>query len=59
VLSVADDGCGLPTPMPARTAGLAGMRERAILIGAELELDSPPGGGVEVRLTVAANDTGT
>jgi len=59
VLSVDDDGRGLPAPMPARTAGLAGMRERAILIGAELELGSPPGGGVEVRLTVAANDATT
>jgi two-component system sensor histidine kinase UhpB len=57
VLSVADDGRGLPIPMPAQATGLAGMRERAILIGAELEIDSPPAGGVEVRLTVAANDT--
>jgi two-component system sensor histidine kinase UhpB len=56
VLSVTDDGRGLPTPMPAQATGLAGMRERAILIGAELEIDSPPVGGVEVRLTVAAND---
>jgi len=59
VLTVTDDGRGLPAPMPAQASGLAGMRERAILIAAELELDSPPGGGVEVRLTVAANDAGT
>ena len=56
VLTVVDDGCGLPAPMPAQTTGLAGMRERAILIGAELEIDSPPGDGVEVRLTITAND---
>jgi two-component system, NarL family, sensor histidine kinase UhpB len=56
VLSVTDDGRGLPDPMPTQATGLAGMRERAILIGAELEIDSPPGGGVEVRLTVPAND---
>jgi two-component system, NarL family, sensor histidine kinase UhpB len=56
VLRVTDDGRGLPTPMPAGVTGLAGMRERAILIGGQLEIDSPPGAGVEVRLTVVAND---
>ncbi len=40
VLTVADDGRGLPAAMPAHATGLAGMRERAILIGAELEIDS-------------------
>ncbi len=55
VLSVADDGRGLPTPMPAQTTGLDGMRERAILIGGRLEIHSQPGAGVEVRLTVTAN----
>jgi two-component system sensor histidine kinase UhpB len=28
------------------------MRERALLIGADLALDSPPGCGTEVRLRV-------
>jgi two-component system, NarL family, sensor histidine kinase UhpB len=56
VLRVADDGCGLPVPLTARAGGLDGMRERAILIGAELEIDSSPEAGVEVRLTVAANE---
>ena len=32
------------------------MRERAILIAGKLEIDSAAEGGVEVRLTVAAND---
>jgi two-component system sensor histidine kinase UhpB len=57
LLTVADDGRGLPAPMPAHATGLAGMRERAILIAGKLEIDSPPGGGVEVSLTVAAKDT--
>jgi two-component system, NarL family, sensor histidine kinase UhpB len=56
VLSVADDGRGLPTPMPAQATGLAGMRERAILVGGLLELHSSVGAGLEVRLTVTAND---
>jgi two-component system, NarL family, sensor histidine kinase UhpB len=59
MLIVADDGCGLPATMPAHANGLAGMRERAVLIGGELELGPPPSGtGVEVRLTVAANNSG-
>jgi two-component system, NarL family, sensor histidine kinase UhpB len=59
MLTVADDGRGLPGAMPAHANGLAGMRERAMLIAGELEIDSPPSGaGVEVRLTVAANDAG-
>jgi two-component system, NarL family, sensor histidine kinase UhpB len=56
VLRVSDDGRGLPTPMPAGVTGLAGMRERAILIGGKIEIHSPPGAGVEVCLTVVAND---
>lgn len=49
-LVVADDGCGLPEAI--RSQGLRGMRERAMLIGAQLELFSEPGGGTEVVLTV-------
>jgi two-component system sensor histidine kinase UhpB len=55
VLRVTDDGRGLPTSMPSGATGLAGMRERAILIGGQLEIHSPPGAGVEVLLTVTAN----
>ncbi|TLP58547.1 histidine kinase [Microbispora triticiradicis] len=48
-LRIADDGRG-----GARTegAGIRGMRERALLIGARLTVDSPPGGGTDVRLVV-------
>ena len=51
VLSVRDDGCGLPDPLGECT-GLTGMRERALLIGAQLELRSARDAGVEVRLAV-------
>jgi two-component system sensor histidine kinase UhpB len=50
VLSVADDGDGLPDRVNG--SGLGGMRERALLIGAELEIDSAPRGGTKVTLTV-------
>jgi two-component system, NarL family, sensor histidine kinase UhpB len=51
-LRVADDGKGLPTKLPAGTAGIAGMRERALLVGAQLTIESRPGQGTEVRLTI-------
>lgn len=49
VLSVRDYGKGLPEDGVAG-GGLTGMRERAMLIGATLEVESLPGGGVEVTL---------
>ncbi|MEV8588260.1 HAMP domain-containing sensor histidine kinase [Streptomyces sp. NPDC051180] len=54
-LLVRDDGRG--TGGAAEGAGLRGMRERALLIGAELAVGDADGGGTEVRLdtTGAAN----
>ncbi len=49
-LSVQDNGCGLTGPPGAAGNGIRGMRERALLIGAELSVGSRPGGGSEVRL---------
>jgi two-component system, NarL family, sensor histidine kinase UhpB len=49
-LSVADDGRGLPERR--REGGLGGMRERAMLIGAELEIHSQAGRGTEIVLSV-------
>jgi two-component system, NarL family, sensor histidine kinase UhpB len=51
ILTVRDDGRGLPETIPT-TSGLAGMRERAMLIGAELDIESHPHAGVEIRLAV-------
>jgi two-component system sensor histidine kinase UhpB len=52
VLTVTDDGRGLaPGSLPSAN-GIRGMRERAMLIGAAIAIDSPPGGGTEVRLTI-------
>ncbi|MFE0652953.1 HAMP domain-containing sensor histidine kinase [Streptomyces sp. NPDC059534] len=47
-LLVRDDGRG--TGRAAEGAGLRGMRERALLIGAELTVGDADGGGTEVRL---------
>ncbi|WP_188197539.1 HAMP domain-containing sensor histidine kinase [Nonomuraea sp. SYSU D8015] len=49
MLRIADDGCGGPI---RDGAGIGGMRERAMLIGADLSIDTAPSTGTEVRLTV-------
>jgi two-component system, NarL family, sensor histidine kinase UhpB len=50
VLRVTDNGRGLDDP--GREGGLGGMRERAMLIGAEVQIRDAPAGGTEVTLTV-------
>jgi signal transduction histidine kinase len=60
--AVTDDGEGLPDGGPSRPRtpgeelkggfGISGMRERAELVGGELELVPAPGGGATMRLTV-------
>ena len=40
----------------AAGAGLRGMRERALLVGAELAVDSSEGEGTAVRLTLRAEN---
>jgi two-component system, NarL family, sensor histidine kinase UhpB len=51
VLIVRDDGGGIGTS-PAEAAGIAGMRERARLVGGRLSLRDAHGGGTEVVLEV-------
>jgi len=60
-LTVSDDGCGLPDAEPRKTMqqavagghfGLAGMHERATMIGATLEVQSARDYGTAIILTV-------
>jgi two-component system, NarL family, sensor histidine kinase UhpB len=51
-LEIADDGSGFAFEESERGLGIAGMRERALLIGGELTIESRPGQGTTVRLTV-------
>jgi two-component system sensor histidine kinase UhpB len=51
-LEIADDGRGFAFDESETGLGIAGMRERALLIGAELTIESRPGRGTTVRLTV-------
>lgn len=56
-LCVRDDGRGIGAAPEG--AGLRGMRERALLVGADLTVRPGPDGGTEVLLAVPAPDTGT
>jgi two-component system sensor histidine kinase UhpB len=53
-LTVADDGRGFAFEQSERGLGIGGMRERALLIGAELTIESRPGAGTTVRLSIPA-----
>jgi signal transduction histidine kinase len=54
VLSVLDDGCGFNTAVltEAEALGVAGMRERAALVGGKLSVSSRPGDGSRVEFRV-------
>ncbi|MET9773669.1 sensor histidine kinase [Streptomyces sp. NPDC006367] len=49
VLTITDDGRGIEAAREG--AGIRGMRERALLIGAALDITSAPGAGTRIRLT--------
>jgi two-component system sensor histidine kinase UhpB len=51
LLEIVDDGRGL-APGDAEGPGIRGMRERALSIGARLDIESAAGTGVTVRLVV-------
>jgi two-component system sensor histidine kinase UhpB len=51
-LTVADDGRGFAFEQSEGGLGIAGMRERALLVGGELTIESRPGQGTTVRLSV-------
>jgi two-component system sensor histidine kinase UhpB len=51
-LTVSDDGRGMDSGGEGIGSGIEGMRERAMLIGAVLEIDSRPAAGTRIRLVV-------
>lgn len=53
-LNISDDGCGFDPGNVEREGhyGLQGMRERAKMIGGDLEIQSQPGGGTTIQLIV-------
>ncbi|WP_456362529.1 histidine kinase [Pseudomonas syringae] len=58
-LSIADDGQGFD-PQAARPTsfGLVGMRERVLMLGGRLELDSEPGEGTALHIYIPWNPVG-
>jgi two-component system, NarL family, sensor histidine kinase UhpB len=52
VLSVSDDGRGMPSAGASAGSGIEGMRERALLVGASLQIEPGPRGGTRVRLVM-------
>jgi two-component system, NarL family, sensor histidine kinase UhpB len=60
-LTVADDGHGFTFDQATGGLGMGGMRERALLIGGDLNVESRPDVGTRVRLRVPIrdNDAGT
>jgi signal transduction histidine kinase len=61
-LTVADDGCGFDLAQQRRASrrdayGLAGIVERAALVGADVEVDSKPGAGTVVTVTVGRSQS--
>jgi two-component system sensor histidine kinase UhpB len=57
-LRVRDDGDGMPREVPAGSSGIAGMRERAILVGGRFAIESIPRRGTEVRLRIPLEQNG-
>ncbi len=55
-LTVSDDGRGLPEQPGDDTIGIEGMRERALLAGGTLEIESRSGQGTCVMLRVPADE---
>ena len=47
-----DDGSGFTFDQAARGLGIAGMRERALLVGGDVQVESRPDVGTRVSLTV-------
>jgi two-component system sensor histidine kinase UhpB len=54
LLAVRDDGRGMVYAADLENGGIRGMRERALTVGAELEIRSRPGGGTSVTAAVPA-----
>jgi signal transduction histidine kinase len=54
VVRIADNGRGFEASpgQPARTLGLVGMRERARALSGQLQIDSAPGRGTTVTITI-------
>jgi two-component system sensor histidine kinase UhpB len=56
LLVVRDDGVGLPADAERNSTGLRGMRERALLVGADMTIQPADERGTEVRLRLPSEE---
>lgn len=52
VLIIRDNGRGMPQPANSQSLGLLGIRERAELLGGSVTIDSRPGDGTTIAVTL-------
>lgn len=60
MLTIADDGCGMSAELTGerrtfverRTFGMLGMRERVNMLGGRIEIDSAPGRGTHIEVSI-------
>ncbi|MFZ4538848.1 ATP-binding protein [Propionivibrio sp.] len=54
LLTIADDGCGLPAAIcgERKCHGLLGMRERVNMLGGSIAIDSAPGRGTHIEVII-------
>lgn len=57
LLTIADDGCGLPAEQPGerKTYGLLGIRERVNMLGGTIAIDSALGRGTHIEVSIPRN----
>src|SRR5215218_100406 len=58
-LTVSDNGSGFTFDQAARGLGIGGMRERALLVGGDMQVESRPDVGTRVALTVPVKPADT
>ncbi len=56
-LAVEDDGCGFDPGQSRGGLGVSGMRERVVSLGGQFALDTAPGRGVTILVTVPCGDS--
>ncbi|HEX6159881.1 MAG TPA: ATP-binding protein, partial [Thermoanaerobaculia bacterium] len=57
VLTIRDNGRGMPQSIPPNSLGLLGIRERAELLGGSVAIDSRPGEGTMITATLPLTPT--
>jgi signal transduction histidine kinase len=57
VLTIRDNGRGMPQSIPPKSLGLLGIRERAELLGGSVSIDSPPGEGTIITASLPLTST--